>query len=69
MIDFVVFLFVLAPYAAMLVLHHLTSKDMLRMAESISNLSDQVRVLSSHAASMDAKINYWNPYSKKVKGD
>lgn len=69
MIDFLVFLFVLAPYVAMLILHHLTAKDMLRMAESISNLSDQIRVLSTHAASMDSKINYWNPYSKKIKGE
>jgi hypothetical protein len=65
MIDYVVILFIIAPYVSTLLLNHLISKDIMQLYQAITKLQDEVKVLSTHAASMDSKINYWNPYSKK----
>jgi len=65
MIDYVVILFIIAPYVNTLLLNYLISKDIMQLYQAITKLQDEVKVLSTHTASMDSKINYWNPYSKK----
>ena len=69
MIDILLVVTVLVPYVVMVWLQYLASKDMIMISKTIELMSEQIRVLSVHAASMDAKINYWNPYAKRNKGE
>jgi uncharacterized protein YoxC len=69
MIDILLVIAVLVPYVVMIWLQYLASKDMIMISKTIELMSEQIRVLSVHAASMDAKINYWNPYAKRNKGE
>ncbi len=69
MTDILFISMVAAPYVVMLVANHMIGKDMVKMAEAIKDMSLQIKVLSTHAASMDSKINSWNLSSKKNKGE
>ena len=64
MTDVLFILLIAAPYVAVIVTNYAVGKDMTAMAETIKDMSLQIKVLSTHAASMDDKINGWNPYKK-----
>jgi hypothetical protein len=70
MIDmfFTVVVFVL-PFCMLLYINYSFNKDIALLYKSVSNLEDKIKTLSTYAASIEDRVDTWNPYKKKVKND